>query len=112
MGTYQSSKSHNVNQLTHVNISAKGSFVMKIYRNQLHHQIYVLAAVLSVGFMSACSSKSVYEFGQGTQKNECIKQAKTAWQLEECDKIKKVPFEEYQRQKEQIKKHNQSNLTI
>ncbi|MBU2883349.1 hypothetical protein KO525_14305 [Psychrosphaera sp. B3R10] len=67
---------------------------MKHFRNAL----VVIVALSAV----ACTNKSMYQFGKNYQKNECIKEAKTAWQLEECDKLETVPFEDYQKQKKEV----------
>lgn len=61
-------------------------------------------SVLVVVLVSACSNKSLYQYGQNSHKNHCLQQAKTAWQLEECEKTDYQSFEEYQQQVDEYKK--------
>ena len=54
--------------------------------------------------LSACSSKDLYQFGQGYQKSECIKEAVTEAQHHECVNAKQKPFEQYEKEREEAKK--------
>ncbi len=52
--------------------------------------------------LTACSSKELYQAGQGYQKSECIKQAQTAEQHAECSKVKGKSYEEYEKERKAI----------
>lgn len=70
--------------------------------NHAKNTLIIIMALLA----AACSNKSMYQFGENYQKNECIKNAKTAWQLEECDKLESMPYDEYQKQKKSVEQSN------
>lgn len=52
----------------------------------------------------ACSSKDAYRFGQNYSKSQCIKEAKTEWQLNECETKDDVSFETYQKIRQSVQK--------
>lgn len=61
--------------------------------------------VSAVAFsVMACSSKDAYRFGQNYSKSQCIKEAKTEWQLNECETKDDVSFDTYQKIRQTVQK--------
>jgi uncharacterized lipoprotein len=71
-----------------------GKYTMKKYL------LYVLLTIT----LSACSTKQWYEVGQGQQKSECIKKAKSESQYNKCLDSEKKSYEDYEKERKLILK--------
>ncbi len=66
----------------------------------MKHTVIVGCALV----LSACSGKSAFEFGQNHARVECVKNATTQWELEDCKKYEQASYEDYQEMKREAQK--------
>ncbi len=49
-----------------------------------------------------CSNKGFYELGQSYQNSECIKNAQTGAEHNECINAERKPYEEYEKERKSV----------
>ncbi len=52
--------------------------------------------------LTACTSKQLYQAGQGHERGECINNATSGAEIERCQNAEKKSFEEYEKEREKI----------
>lgn len=64
-----------------------------------------LLVLLSITF-TGCTSKDLYQVGQDYKKSECIKNAGSGSQHNDCLSSEKKSYEQYEKEREQVMKEN------
>ncbi len=64
----------------------------------------VLFVTLAVFYLVGCSNKQLYQGGQDYQKSECVRKAESEPQHIGCFNAEKKPYEEYEKEREDILK--------
>ena len=52
--------------------------------------------------ITGCSNKELYQFGQQQQESECIEEAVSESQINDCKLENRPSYEEYKKQREEI----------
>ena len=66
---------------------------------------------LTIIFLSACSNKDLYNYGQNHQKHDCINNAQSEKQLAECHANKGKSFKDYDKDRKELTKKATPNNT-
>ncbi|WP_440877332.1 hypothetical protein [Thalassotalea sp. PLHSN55] len=66
-------------------------------------------SVLILLALSACTSKQLYQAGQGQQRSQCINDAATADEHRACLNQEQKSFEEYERERQALEQSNQKH---
>lgn len=61
-----------------------------------------IVSLLFATTITACSSKELYQVGQGYQKSDCINKAQTAEQHAKCTKANDKSYEEYEKERKAV----------
>ncbi|MBL4765254.1 MAG: hypothetical protein JKX67_08265 [Colwellia sp.] len=59
---------------------------------------FLLFSIVLMG----CSNKGFYELGQSYQNSECIKNAQTGAEHNECINAERKPYEEYEKERKSV----------
>jgi len=62
----------------------------------------ILFILLVSTILIGCSNQSLYQSGQNYKKNECMKDAQTAEQHNECINAERKTFKEYKKERESV----------
>ena len=65
----------------------------------------LMTIVFVVVFVSACSSKEIYRFGQDYQKSDCALNVISLEQYDQCMKSNQLPYEDYQKERDAVIKN-------
>jgi len=58
--------------------------------------------ILALMLLAGCTNKSLYKFGQGYQKGECMKEAQTADEHNKCTNPERKSYEEYEKERKAV----------
>jgi len=63
----------------------------------------IIALLLALTFISACTTRAVYEGSQVSSRNECSKLPPS--QYEECISNTNIPYHDYERERKEVVGH-------